>query len=220
MKARKMLFFKGGTGVRSLYAGNPHARQRKSSASPPHNQPSLWRQNAICGLGLDDNQQGDIAVRLGTNTPIMLSLPRYRVTIPLRGYGSYAVRIANSREFVVQVVGALLARQLARPAGSTPSIQSVAGDATGRTVDRAATHLLGGADHCLCAAGVRGLSGSEENQCVGIASAYPCDRGARWPDLLRGHYKTFGVELVNFSVESINFDPNDESVLMASRYVG
>ncbi len=41
----------------------------------------------------------------GTRTPILLPDPRYKVAIPLRGYGQYAIRIQNAREFLTQVVG-------------------------------------------------------------------------------------------------------------------
>ena len=52
------------------------------------------------------NKSVSLAKDWGSKTPVMLLDPRYRVTIPLRGYGTYAIRVVNSREFVVQVVGA------------------------------------------------------------------------------------------------------------------
>ncbi len=125
----------------------------------------------------------------GTKTPIMLLDPRYRVTIPLRCYGQYAVRIENSREFVVHVVDTFpgtLASTTATKMLASPIVtctQQALGD---YLVEKRITalelpaHTLALVDHVT--------------------------------ELLRGHYKTFGIDLVNFTIESINFDLKDESV--------
>ena len=127
--------------------------------------------------------------RWGTKNPVMLLDPRYRVTIPLRGYGEYAVRVANSREFVVEVVGT-----------------SGGADAS----DVASTLIESLIVSCVQQAFGEFLVNRQVS-----ALDIPAHAGAvaeLASEHLRGRYNTFGVELVNFSVESINFDPNDESV--------
>ena len=135
------------------------------------------------------NKTVSFAQDWGTKTPIMLLDPRYRVTIPLRGYGQYAIRIENSREFVVQVVGAsqgAIASTTANSMLESPivtCIQQAFGDYLVHkriTALELPAHTLSIVDHVI--------------------------------ELLRKSYRTFGVELINFTVESINFDPMDESV--------
>lgn len=135
------------------------------------------------------NKTVSFAQDWGTKTPIMLLDPRYRVTIPLRGYGQYAIRIENSREFVVQVVGAsqgAIAGATANNMLESPivtCIQQAFGDYLVQkriTALELPAHTLSIVDHVI--------------------------------ELLRKSYRTFGVELINFTVESINFDPKDESV--------
>jgi membrane protease subunit (stomatin/prohibitin family) len=126
----------------------------------------------------------------GTSTPIMLLDARYHVAVPLRGYGQYAMRIENSREFVVHVFGTspresttvTAIAMLASPI--VTCIQQAFGD---YLVQKRITALELPA-HALAL--------------VEYAA-----------ELLCNHYKMFGIELVNFTIESINFDPMDESVV-------
>jgi membrane protease subunit (stomatin/prohibitin family) len=136
------------------------------------------------------NKTAAFAQDWGTTSPIMLLDPRYRVTIPLRGYGQYAVRVENSREFVVQIVGSsagALASETASSMLESPivtCIQQAFGDYLVQkriTALELPAHALGLAEHVI--------------------------------QLLRSHFKTFGIALVNFTIESINFDPQDKSVV-------
>ncbi len=136
------------------------------------------------------NKAVSFAQDWGTKTPIMFLDPRYRVTIPLRGYGQYAIRIENSREFVIQAVGAskgVIASTTASNMLESPivtCIQQAFGDYLIQeriTALELPAHTLSIVDHVI--------------------------------ELLRKSYRTFGVELINFTVESINFDSKDESVV-------
>ena len=135
------------------------------------------------------NKSVSLAKDWGSKTPVMLLDPRYRVTIPLRGYGSYAIRVVNSREFVVQVVGASA---------------SALADAT-------ALHLLD-SPILTCVQQSFGDYLVEQKICALDLPAHTLKLGKHVADLLAANYQTFGVELLNFAVESINFDPKDESV--------
>ena len=157
------------------------------------------------------NKAVSLAQDWGTKTPVMLLDPRYRVTIPLRGYGAFAVRIADAREFVVQVVGASQGAAVTRPAGSAASAHSIAGAAQGSTVNNAAINLF---DSPIVTCIQQGFGDYlvQKKICVLELPAHAMALGEHVATILRRNYKTFGVELVNFTVESINFDPNDPSI--------
>jgi membrane protease subunit (stomatin/prohibitin family) len=125
----------------------------------------------------------------GTKKPIMLLDPRYRVTIPLRAYGTFGVRVANAREFVVEVVdgtGSASAEVTATLMLESPIVSCVQ-QAFGEFLVNRKVSALDIPAHSMAV--------------TELVSA-----------LLKERYRTFGIELVNFTVESINFDANDESV--------
>lgn len=125
----------------------------------------------------------------GTRTPILLQDPRYRVAIPLRGYGQYAIRIQNAREFLSYVVGSASqasSNATANAMLASPILTCVQQSLGDYLVQRQITalelpaHILMLCKHVI--------------------------------ELLRAEYRSFGIELINFTIESINFDPADESV--------
>jgi len=125
----------------------------------------------------------------GTKTPVMLLDPRYRVTIPLRSYGSFAICVANSREFVVKVVGAsagALANTTAATLLESPIVTCM---------------QQGFGDYLV-----------KRKICALDLPAHAIELVSDVAELLRANFKTFGIELLNFAIESINFDPKDESV--------
>lgn len=135
------------------------------------------------------NKSVSLAKDWGSKTPVMLLDPRYRVTIPLRGYGTYAIRVVNSREFVVQIVGA----------------------SAGAQADPTALRLLE-SPIVTCIQQGFGDYLVKQNICALDLPAHALELGKHVADLLGANFKTFGVALLNFAVESINFDPKDESV--------
>jgi len=126
----------------------------------------------------------------GTTTPIMLLDPQYRVTVPLRAYGQYAVRVANAREFVVQIVGT--------SGGADAS--TAAGDLLQAPIVSCVQQALG---DCLVKRKISALE----------LPAHTTELAADIQALVAANYLTLGVEIVNFTVESINFDKEDESVV-------
>ncbi len=135
------------------------------------------------------NKTVALAQDWGTSTPIMLLDPKYKIAVPLRGYGEYGVRVSNSREFVVEVVGAAGGAAASTTAVSLMQapILSCVQQVLGEFMVRKKVTALELPAHTLA-----------------VASAVL--------ESLTSHYQTLGLELVNFSIESINFDPNDESV--------
>jgi membrane protease subunit (stomatin/prohibitin family) len=135
------------------------------------------------------NKSVSLAKDWGSKTPVVLLDPRYRVTIPLRGYGSYAIRVANSREFLVQLVGA----------------------SAGALADTTAWNLLN-SPILSCVQQGFGDFLVKQKICALDLPAHTIELGQHVAELLREHYRTFGVALLNFAVESISFDPSDNSV--------
>ena len=127
--------------------------------------------------------------RWGTKNPVMLLDPRYRVTVPLRAFGEYAVRVENSREFVVQLVGT----------------------SGGARADLTAASLIA-SPIAACVQQALGDFLVERKISALDLPAHTLELGAHAAGLIGTRYRTFGVELVNFTAESINFDPEDESV--------
>ena len=46
-------------------------------------------------------------IKWGTQSPIQLQDPRYKVFVPVRGYGQFGIRIENGKQFLVKLVGTL-----------------------------------------------------------------------------------------------------------------
>lgn len=105
-ESQEAIFFKGGKAL-DLFGPGTHTL---SSANLPLLQKlinlPLGGKTPFAAEVYFVNKTVAFAQDWGTKAPIMLLDPRYRVTIPLRGYGQYAVRVENSREFVVHVVDA------------------------------------------------------------------------------------------------------------------
>lgn len=132
-----------------------------------------------------------LAHEWGTAAPVMVLDARYRVSVPLRAFGQFAVRVSNSREFLVKIVGAgrpgeMVGSQVAVDALKSPVLSTLQ-EALGKFVAE------------------RGVSVFElPAQTYAIAQAV---RG-----MLAERYETCGIELVNFTIESVNFNAKDPSV--------
>lgn len=125
----------------------------------------------------------------GTRTPILLPDPRYKVAIPLRGYGQYAIRIENAREFITHVVGSsgqAFSNSTASAMLASPILTCIQQSLGDYLVQKRITALE--------------LPAHVLKLCKHVI------------ELLRTEYRSFGVELINFTIESINFDSADESV--------
>lgn len=135
------------------------------------------------------NKSVSLAHDWGTASPIMVLDPRYRVAVPLRAYGTYAMHVIRSREFLVQIVGA--------SAGATADV----------TAERLITSpLVSCLQQCLATHVI------QRKICVLDIPAHALELGDGVASLLRSRFGLFGIDLLNLTVESINFDPDDETV--------
>jgi membrane protease subunit (stomatin/prohibitin family) len=129
----------------------------------------------------------------GTKTPFMVLDPKYRVSVPIRAYGQHAMRVTNAREFIVQIAGAS------------------GGGVRGTTANDTARNLLESLI-ITCVQQVIGDHLNREKASVLDLPSQVITLATLTRDLLLKHYQTFGVEMVNFALESVNFDAEDESV--------
>jgi len=162
----------------------------------------------------------------GTKTPFMILDPRYRVTIPLRAYGQFGLRVVNTREFVTQIAGAggagtrgsvasdIASKEfVARIAniGNDMALKDKALSAVGTTSNDTARTLF----ESLIITSLQQSVGtllSEQKVSVLELPSQVLNLGKKTHEVLQSEFQTFGAELVNFVVESINFDSKDESV--------
>jgi len=125
----------------------------------------------------------------GTPSPIMLRDPTYGVTIPIRGYGQFGVQVKDSQTFLVHIVGA--------------SEGALAADVATKMLDAPiATCVQQGLGDYMVKEKISALE----------LPAHTLAITSHVMELLLTNYETMGLDLVNFTMESINFDKNDESV--------
>ncbi len=162
----------------------------------------------------------------GTKTPFMILDPKYRVTIPLRAYGQFGLRVVNAREFVTQIAGAGGAGTRSGVAtdiasknfvaqvaniGQDIALRDKALSAVGTTANDTARNLLESLIITCLQQSVGTLLSAQTISVLDLPSQV-LELSKKIREILQSDFQTFGVELVNFVVESINFDNKDESV--------
>lgn len=157
----------------------------------------------------------------GTKTPFMILDPKYKVTIPLRAYGQFSLRIENTREFVTQIAGAggggtrgSIAADIASKlfvAQTVPFGHEKTVNVIGTNANDTARNLLESLI-ITCLQQSVGSFLSEQKISVLDLPSQVLDLSKKTHGLLQSNFQTFGLALVNFALESINFDPNDGSV--------
>jgi membrane protease subunit (stomatin/prohibitin family) len=143
------------------------------------------------------------------------------VSIPLRAYGQFGLRVVNAREFVTQIAGASgggtrgsIVGDLASKAfvaRVAPIVQGESANAVGTTANDTTRNLLESLI-ITCLQQAIGDKLTAEKTSIFDLPGQVLAVGKATQGLLQANYQTFGVELVNFALESINFDPQDESV--------
>jgi membrane protease subunit (stomatin/prohibitin family) len=59
------------------------------------------------------NRVTNLAVRWGTNDPIQLEDPKYKLMVPVRAFGQYGIRVVEPKKFLLRLVGTLPAFDVA-----------------------------------------------------------------------------------------------------------
>ena len=157
----------------------------------------------------------------GTKTPFMILDPRYRVTIPLRAYGQFGFRVVNTREFVTQIAGASGGGTRGSVRADLDSKVFVARitdfehekivNVAGTTANDTARNLLESLIITCLQQSVGSLLIEQKLSVLDLPSQVLA-LSKKTHEILQSNFQTFGLELVNFVLESINFDSKDESV--------
>lgn len=134
------------------------------------------------------NKVHSLDVKWGTPSPVQLQDPKYGVLLPVRSYGQFGVRIEDSRKFLVKLVGSL--DQFDREA----LVRHFRGLLLTRMQDLVSTYLV----H-------RGISVVEVN-------AWLDEISEEMRGKVAGMFGDYGIEVLNFFVNSINVPEEDPAV--------
>lgn len=58
------------------------------------------------------NKSAKLDIKWGTTDPFQVTEPRYQIIVKLRGFGQFGIKISDSRNFVTQIVGVLQDNQI------------------------------------------------------------------------------------------------------------
>lgn len=135
------------------------------------------------------NTVHSLDVKWGTTSPIQIQDPRWGVFLPVRAYGQFGLRVADSRKFLVKLVGAL------------------------NLFDREALarHFRG-----LLVSRVKDLLSAFivfEKKSVLELNAYLNEISSHMGKSLAPDLEAFGLELINFFVTSVNVPEEDPAVM-------
>lgn len=134
------------------------------------------------------NKVNVLDVKWGTQTPILLRDPEYKVPLPVRAYGQFGVRIAESRKFLLKLAGSR--SQITRD----DLVSAFRGLLLSRMGDMIATYI------------------SQKKITIFDINAYLRDMSDEAVGEIRPVFEDYGIEPVNFFFGSINVPEDDEAV--------
>ena len=134
------------------------------------------------------NRLDVLNVKWGTARHIQLQDPVYRIVIPLRAFGQYGVRVVDSVRFLQHLVGSV-------GAYTTQDLTDYFRGAMG-------SHVVEELSRCLL----------EEEICFLEANAHLSGIAGRVSGALEPFFTEYGIQLVNFSIASINAPEDYPSV--------
>lgn len=134
------------------------------------------------------NKVSSLDIKWGTTSPIQLQDPKYSVFIPVRAFGQFAVRIENSKQFLVKLVGTLPIFD------KTNIVKYFRGLYLTKVKDAVSSYLV----H-------KQISIMEINAYIDELSAYLKER-------MQPVLDEYGIELINFYVNDISVPEDDTAV--------
>lgn len=134
------------------------------------------------------NRTASLDVRWGTNDPIQVEDPKYGIIVPVRAFGQFGLRVADSGTFLTRLVGA------------TPSFTRT--ELASHFKGMVQTRLKSAVAQAIVRHGVSILEISSELQALSEQV-----EAAILPDV-----REYGVELLAFRILSISVPPEDESL--------
>ncbi|MCR4819210.1 MAG: SPFH domain-containing protein [Fretibacterium sp.] len=134
------------------------------------------------------NKVNVLDVKWGTQTPILLRDPEYKIALPVRAYGQFGIRVSESRKFLVKLAGNRA--QVTRD----DLVNSFRGLILSRMGDMIASYI------------------AHKKITIFEISAYLRDMSDEAMGEIRPIFEEYGIEPVNFFFGSINVPDDDESV--------
>lgn len=125
----------------------------------------------------------------GTPQPIQIEDPKYKIIVPVRAHGQYGLRVSNPRAFLETLVG---------------NMQSF-------TTDKIDQYYKGRIITCLNAIIAQQII--EKQVSVLDINTQLMTLSSECNDLLNQQLAKYGVEVIEFSIMSINVPQDDESVI-------
>lgn len=134
------------------------------------------------------NRAASLEVNWGTPDPIQVEDPKYGIIVPVRAYGQFGLRVADSRLFLTRLVGA------------TPSFSRT--ELASHFKGMIMTRLKSAVAQAIVRHGVSILEISTELQTL----------SERVEAEIMPEVRAFGVEMIAFRILSINVPAEDESL--------
>lgn len=191
-QSQEAVFYKHGA-ARDVFGPGTHTLST-------YNLPLLWRLVNL-PFGGDTpftaevyfvNKVAKLDMKWGTKTPFTVQEPKYNTIVRVRAYGQFGIRVANSSSFITQIVGALHGDQVS-------DYQRVSDYFRGLVLSKVQDSIAKEVRDQR--ASVFDLAGSL-TQLSSLAN-----------DRVRSELDRFGIEVLNFYTESINFPEEDLKIL-------
>jgi len=134
------------------------------------------------------NKAYALDIKWGTTSPVQIQDPRYGVFIPLRSYGQFGIRIADTKKFLIKLVGTMSIFD------KTHLTQYFRGVYMTRVKDALSSYLV--------------------HQKVSIleVNAYLEELSGHMRAKISPDFDDYGIELVNFYVNDVSVPENDPAV--------
>lgn len=134
------------------------------------------------------NKAAKLDMKWGTSDPFPVTEPRYGILVNVRAYGQFGIKIADGRNFTTQIVGALHGEDVT-------SHEVVARYFKGLIVNKVKSAIAE-------------MVVRERVSLLDITALLePASNACR--ERISGEFDRFGLEVLNFYVESINIPPED-----------
>ncbi|MDR2301623.1 MAG: SPFH domain-containing protein [Deltaproteobacteria bacterium] len=135
------------------------------------------------------NKAHSLDIKWGTPSPIQLQDPKFGVMIPVRSFGQFGIRIANSSKFLIKLVGTV-------PVFDQETLlRHFKGVYLNKVKDSLAGYLV--------------------NKKIGVLeiNAYLDELSEHMRERIKPTFDDYGIELVNFYVNDISVPENDPAVI-------
>lgn len=135
------------------------------------------------------NKVYSLDIKWGTTSPIQIQDPKYKVFIPVRGYGQFGIRIEDSKKFLTKLVGTL-------PLFDKENIvKYFRGIYLTRAKDLISSYLI------------------HEQVSVLEINAYLDEISAELQEKMEPFFAEYGIKVISFFVNDINVPEDDSAVI-------